>query len=207
MRGVLETTEVPTRINPTTVITKAILSTLTDAASRAEAAGAPALRAIAEQVLRTRLEGWAEQAEAEITKAAEAAVAQAMKDWKKHQGALELRVAEAVAFSRTQDLMEEWAAAAAAQVMAEVDEQGLISTDVLTSIRFDRGPRKGEKKGAQTDGLEATDEEFAAWWLTQLGEHGINNFNRLRIRLLLVAALDWVRSTEGIWRNPRLAGQ
>ncbi|MBN1837900.1 MAG: hypothetical protein JW820_18730 [Spirochaetales bacterium] len=199
-------TEIPTHRQPTKVITNAAIHAIAQALAAGEEAGAPTLKALADQVVRERIRDWTEKATTEISAVCDAAIAKALKDWKKRKGDLDHQVARAIANAHTQGVMDRWAAAAIAQVEAEIDERGLISTDILRAITFTRPPRKGESAPQKTDGVVAVDDEFFQWWLNQLGEHGINTSNRLRLRLLLVAALDWVRESDSDWRDPRLAG-
>lgn len=199
-------TEIPTRRNASKTVTNAAIRALAQSIAAGEEAGGPNLKTLADRVVRERVSSWTEQATAEISAVLEGAIARSLKEWKKRKGDLNHQVAQAVCATNTQELMDEWVAAAIAQVNAEVDERGLISTDILREITFTRPARKGETKARKTDGLEALDEEFASWWLSQLGERGINSLNRLRLRLLLVAALDWVRESERDWRDPKLAG-
>ncbi|MBN1322045.1 MAG: hypothetical protein JXA87_14535 [Thermoleophilia bacterium] len=198
-------TEIPTHREPTKAVSNAAIHAIAQSIAAGEEAGAPILRALAQEIVQERIRTWTEQATGEITAACESAAKKALKDWKKRKGDLDHQVARAVANTHTQVLMDRWAAAAIAQVGAEVDERGLISTDILRAITYTRPARKGESAPQKTDGVEALDEEFFQWWLTQLGEHGINTSNRLRLRLLLVAALDWIRDSDSGWRDPGLA--
>ncbi|MBN1459035.1 MAG: hypothetical protein JXA57_05830 [Armatimonadetes bacterium] len=198
-------TEIPTHREPTKTVTNAAIHAIAQSIAAGEEAGAPTLRTLAHEIVQERIRTWTEQAVGEITAACENATKKALKDWKKRKGDLDHQVARAVANAHTQGLMDQWAAAAIAQVEAEVDERGLISTDILRGITFTRPARKGETTSQKTDGLECLDEEFLAWWLDQLGERRISNLNRLRLRLVLVGVLDWMRGSDSGWQDPKLA--
>jgi len=221
--------EVPTYREPAKVITAAAVHALAKSIAAAEEAGEPALKALADEVVRERIQDWAQRSTAEIQSVCDAAVTKAIKTWQKKRGDLNHQVARAVANARTQCEMDQWAAAVIAQVMAEVDERNLITTDVLEGITFTRQPPskqagpeepaeaeakttgkklKAKPKSGPTDAYACTDDEFLAWFVVQLGGEnggGINNSNRLRFRLLLVAALDWLREESERWRKPEMS--
>jgi len=221
--------EIPTYREPAKVITAAAVNALAKSIAAAEEAGEPTLKALADKVVRERIRDWSEKATAEIQAACDTAVAKAIKNWHKKRGDLDHQVARAVANARTQCEMDQWAAAVIAQVMAEVDERNLITTDVLEGITFTRQPPskqagpaepaeaeaettgkkpKAKPKSGPTDAYACTDDEFLAWFVVQLGGEnggGINNSNRLRFRLLLVAALDWLREESERWRKPEMS--
>jgi hypothetical protein len=198
-------TEIPTHRDAPKAINTTVLLALADSIATGEEAAGPTLRTLADQVIRSRIKGWEQEATVELQAVCDAAITKATRDWQKRKRDLERQVARIVASTHTQGEMDEWAAAAIAQVEAEVDERGLISTDVLEAIKFTRPARKGETKSAPTNGVECLDEEFMTWFVGQLGERGISTNNRLMLRLLLVAALDWIRDTDGHWREPRLS--
>lgn len=198
----VKTTEIPARVAPTKVIARATVKQLAEAIRAGEGAKEPALQLLAERVIRGRLQDWASGAAVEIQAVTEAAIAKALKDWHKRRSDLERQVTQAAASAHTRHLMDEWAAAIIAQVEGELDEKGLVSTDILEAIHFPRPARKGETAGQATDGLLATDREFFDWWLGELEAFGICTSNRLRLRLLLVALLDVLRGSNSGWRNP-----
>ena len=222
--------EIPTYREPAKVITAAAVHALAKSIAAAEEAGEPALKALADEVVRERIQDWAQRSTAEIQSVCDAAVTKAIRTWQKKRGDLDHQVARAVANARTQCEMDQWAAAVIAQVMAEVDERNLITTDVLEGITFTRQPPSkqagpaepaeaqaktagkpktaAKPKSGPTDAYACTDEEFLTWFISQLGGDnggGINNSNRLRFRLLLVAALDWLREESERWRKPEMS--
>jgi len=221
--------EIPTYREPAKVITAAAVNALAKSIAAAEEAGEPALKALADEVVRERIQDWAQRSTAEIQSVCDAAVAKAIKGWQKKRGDLDHQVARAVANARTQCEMDQWAAAVIAQVMAEANARNLITTDVLEGITFTRQPPskqagpaepaeaeaettgkkpKAKPKSGPTDAYACTDDEFLAWFVAQLGGEnggGINNSNRLRFRLLLVAALDWLREESERWRKPEMS--
>ena len=196
----------PSRVSPVKAITRATVHSLAEAIATGEGAGEEALRLLAERIIRAKMEDWAVSASAEITSVTTAAMTKALKDWRKKRGNLEHEVVQLVASADTRRLMDEWAAAAVTQVEAELDGRGLITTDVLEALSFNRPARKVECRGAKTDGLEATDEECFAWWVAQVNDLGVSVSNRLRGRLLCAALLDFLRGADATsgWRNPIL---
>lgn len=201
--------EIPTHRDAPKAVSAAAIQTLANVMATAEDAGAPSLRGVADQVIRKMAADWSAKATAEITTAVDAAIAKALRDWKPKQRDLQLQVARAIAATHAQGDMDAWAAAAITQIDAELDERNLISTDVLAAITFTRPPRKGEDKAVLTDGVDCLDDEFMTWYVRQLsenknGEGGLDAANRIAFRLLLVAALDWIRGERQHWREPRL---
>ncbi len=103
-----------------------------------------------------------------------------------------------------------------AQVEAETDEKGLISADVLRRIPVTR-PRKSSETDSRPESyvicsaLDATDDEFMDWYLRMIlkgdgdDDELLGAVRRVRLRLLLIAALEYVHSMRMThWREPRL---
>jgi hypothetical protein len=181
--------------------TAAMLSRLEKTAGGSKAAIADA----AEPVLKGVARSWCKEAERDLSTIAEAAILTALEAWKKDLAKVQRQMVRLMLRENTEDRMTAWAEAAAEQIDAEVDEHNLIDTTILEDLKWKRPARKNEGPGAKsTTAYDATDDEFMAWYLTQLGERGIDNTNRLALRLLLVASLDWIRARHNHWRVPTL---
>jgi len=190
--------EAPARRDPGMVATEGVLRALGEAVAAGHKTVEPSLRRVAKTIVTASVSAWTEKAAGELTAALEAAVVEAVRRWKAQERDIGGQVAKAVAASHTQDEIDRWVAAVTERVMAEVDARGLISTQLLEGIHFTRPARKGEKGPKTTDAVECTDEEFLAWWAGQIGANGFTMANRLRVRLLLLGALEWVRGLDGL---------
>jgi len=148
---------------------------------------------------------WKVNAEKQIAAVMVEAANAALAGWKRDSAQVQRNVVRAMLRAGTETKMIAWAEAAASQIEAEVDGRNLIDTAILESLKWKRAARKDEHGGlCDTDGLKSTDEEFLAWYVGQIGETGISSTNRLALRLLLIAALDWIRDERDHWREPRL---
>jgi len=187
-------------------LTMAAVSNLAKSLQKSDQEGTAEMRKIASWILAERARKWQEDITAELTAICAEATTKAINGWKRREPQFEKEIVRAVVVTRTEKQMQKWAEAVAAQVEAEVDERNLISTDVLKSVEFTRPARRNErdKSPHKTDALECLDDEFIAWFVTQMGDHGISAVNRLAFRMLLLAALGWVKNEDKHWRYPRL---
>ena len=137
------------------------------------------------------------RAEGQLTEVSRKAVEQAVKAWHGTDGKLGKEIASAIARLASQENFRGWAAGLAAIVEGEVDAKGLIDTAVLSETTFNRAHRKNEKPGTyRTNAYECLDAEFVAYIVDNLGEKGLTALNRLRFRLLLLAAVEWAADLE-----------
>jgi hypothetical protein len=192
--------EGPRRIHETAVA--AIAAHLEKSTAKTPAA----LASVVAPVIEEGISRFRADAEKQIDKIMADAARKALEGWKGREKSLVQDVVRIMVRTRTEERMEIWAQAVAAQVAAEVDDRNLIDTGILESLEFDTPRLKGDPAGTthKRNAYTATDEEFLAWWATQIGDRGIDTTNRLAVRLLLVACLDWIQDERRHWREPRL---